>query len=45
MPHEIPKLKDPSLLKLNVAYVNGEWVNAQSGKTFEVQGMMRIFNY
>ncbi|CAG8951003.1 hypothetical protein HYFRA_00006400 [Hymenoscyphus fraxineus] len=34
--HVVPKLKDPSLLKLNVAYVNGEWVKAKSGKTFEV---------
>lgn len=32
----IPKLKDPSLLKLDVCYINGEWVKAQSGKTFEV---------
>jgi len=39
MPHTVPKLKDPSLLKTNVAYVNGEWVGAQSGKTFEVTGM------
>ncbi|KAK7743320.1 succinate semialdehyde dehydrogenase NADP+ linked [Diatrype stigma] len=31
-----PKLKDPSLLKTNVCYVNGEWVPARSGKTFEV---------
>ncbi|TVY35787.1 Succinate-semialdehyde dehydrogenase [NADP(+)] [Lachnellula subtilissima] len=34
--HNVPKLNDPSLLKLNVAYVNGEWVKAKSGKTFEV---------
>lgn len=31
-----PKLKDPSLFKTNVCYVNGEWVKAASGKTFEV---------
>lgn len=31
-----PQLKDPSLLKQNVCYVNGEWVSAKSGKTFEV---------
>ncbi|KAJ0153719.1 Uncharacterized protein HZ326_3891 [Fusarium oxysporum f. sp. albedinis] len=31
-----PKLKDPSLLKQDVCYVNGEWVKAGSGKTFEV---------
>ncbi|RYP17973.1 hypothetical protein DL765_004192 [Monosporascus sp. GIB2] len=29
-------LKDPSLLKTGVCYVNGEWVKAGSGKTFEV---------
>jgi hypothetical protein len=39
MAHIVPKLNDPSLLKTNVAYVNGEWVKAQSGKTFEVTGM------
>ncbi|KAF5689566.1 succinate-semialdehyde dehydrogenase (NADP+) [Fusarium denticulatum] len=31
-----PKLKDPSLLKQDVCYVDGEWVKAGSGKTFEV---------
>ncbi|KAF4986524.1 hypothetical protein FDECE_15903, partial [Fusarium decemcellulare] len=31
-----PKLKDPSLLKQDVCYVNGEWVKAKSGKTFKV---------
>ncbi|KAI1827801.1 Aldehyde/histidinol dehydrogenase [Xylaria intraflava] len=31
-----PKLNDPTLLKTNVCYVNGEWVAAASGKTFEV---------
>lgn len=40
MSHNVPKLNDPSLLKLNVAYVNGEWVAAKSGKTFEVHGMI-----
>jgi succinate-semialdehyde dehydrogenase/glutarate-semialdehyde dehydrogenase len=39
MPHNIPKLNDPSLLKTNVAYVNGEWIKAKSGKTFEVTGI------
>jgi hypothetical protein len=39
MSHSVPKLNDPSLLKTNVAYVNGEWVKAKSGKTFEVTGM------
>ncbi|KAM9879750.1 hypothetical protein BJF96_g823 [Verticillium dahliae] len=32
----VPKLKDPSLLKQDVCYVNGQWVKAKSGKTFEV---------
>ncbi|KOS18934.1 Glutarate-semialdehyde dehydrogenase DavD [Escovopsis weberi] len=31
-----PTLKDPSLLKQNVSYVNGEWIPASSGKTFSV---------
>ncbi|KAH6634019.1 succinate-semialdehyde dehydrogenase NADP+ [Chaetomium sp. MPI-SDFR-AT-0129] len=31
-----PKLKDPSLFKENVCYVNGEWVQAKSGNTFKV---------
>jgi hypothetical protein len=26
MAHSVPKLNDPTLLKQNVAYVNGEWV-------------------
>jgi hypothetical protein len=34
----VPKLKDQSLLKTGVAYVNGEWVKAKSGKTLEVFG-------
>ncbi|MCJ1357880.1 MAG: succinate semialdehyde dehydrogenase NADP+ linked [Icmadophila ericetorum] len=33
--HDVPKLKDPSLFKQE-CYVNGEWVKAKSGKTFEV---------
>ncbi|EGS17025.1 succinate-semialdehyde dehydrogenase-like protein [Thermochaetoides thermophila DSM 1495] len=32
----VPKLRDPSLFKQGVAYVNGEWVPAKSGKTFDV---------
>merc|ERR1711939_449191 len=36
MSHNVPKLSDPSLLKTDVAYVNGEWGKAKSGKTFEV---------
>ncbi|RYO86642.1 hypothetical protein DL766_003536 [Monosporascus sp. MC13-8B] len=35
--NKVPGLKDPSLLKTGVCYVNGEWVKAGSGKTFEVQ--------
>ncbi|CAF3512475.1 hypothetical protein SNK03_000988 [Fusarium graminearum] len=31
-----PKLKDPSLFKQDVCYVNGKWVKAKSGKTFKV---------
>jgi succinate-semialdehyde dehydrogenase/glutarate-semialdehyde dehydrogenase len=31
-----PQLKDPSLFKQNVCYVNGEWRPAKSGKTFKV---------
>jgi succinate-semialdehyde dehydrogenase/glutarate-semialdehyde dehydrogenase len=38
MQHIVPKLNDPTLLKTDVAYVNGEWVKAKSGKTFEVHG-------
>lgn len=34
--HTVPKLNDPSLLKTDVTYVNGKWVQAKSGKTFEV---------
>jgi len=43
MIHNVPKLNDPSLFKTNVAYVNGEWVGAKSGKTFEVTGMNPVF--
>ncbi|CAK7215485.1 succinate semialdehyde dehydrogenase NADP+ linked [Sporothrix curviconia] len=32
----VPPLRDPSLLKTGVCFVNGEWVKASSGKTFEV---------
>jgi hypothetical protein len=39
MQHIVPKLNDPTLLKTDVAYVNGEWVKAKSRKTFEVQGL------
>lgn len=31
------KLNDKSLLR-SQAFVNGKWVNARSGKTFEVKG-------
>lgn len=33
--HTVPKLNDPSLL-IEKAYVNGEFVGAASGKTFDV---------
>lgn len=35
MGHSVPQLKDQSLLK-DKTYVNGEWIGAKSGKTFEV---------
>ncbi|EON62568.1 succinate-semialdehyde dehydrogenase (NADP+) [Coniosporium apollinis CBS 100218] len=35
MGHSVPPLNDQSLLK-SQAYVNGEWIDAKSGKTFEV---------
>lgn len=37
----IAQLKDPSLLKQDVCYVNGEWVKAKSGKTFKVNGRLQ----
>lgn len=36
--HGNKQLRDPSLFKQDVCYVNGEWVKAKSGKTFEVRG-------
>lgn len=33
--HQVPPLKDKSLFK-EQSYINGKWVNAKSGKTFEV---------
>lgn len=35
MAHSVPPLNDKSLLK-SQAYVNGKWVDAKSGQTFEV---------
>lgn len=35
MTHSVPALSDKSLLK-SQAYVNGEWIDAKSGKTFQV---------
>ncbi|KAF2258381.1 succinic semialdehyde dehydrogenase [Lojkania enalia] len=35
MGHSVPPLSDKSLLKKQ-CYVNGEWISAKSGKTFEV---------
>ncbi|KAH7320173.1 succinate-semialdehyde dehydrogenase NADP+ [Stachybotrys elegans] len=31
-----PKLRDPTLLKQGLCYINGEWTAAKSGKTFQV---------
>ncbi|KZZ89125.1 succinate-semialdehyde dehydrogenase [Ascosphaera apis ARSEF 7405] len=36
MGHTVPELKDKSLFIENKCYVNGEWVPAQDGKTFQV---------
>jgi hypothetical protein len=41
MGRAIPELKDKSLF-IQKAYVNGEWVDAKSGKTFEVHGSSPI---
>jgi succinate-semialdehyde dehydrogenase / glutarate-semialdehyde dehydrogenase len=35
MQHSVPPLNDKSLLK-DQTYINGKWVGAKSGKTFEV---------
>lgn len=35
MQHTVPPLRDPSLLK-DQTYINGKWVSAKSGETFEV---------
>ena len=35
MEHNVPSLNDKTLLK-NQTYINGKWVDAKSGKTFEV---------
>lgn len=37
MGHSVPPLNDKSLLK-SQTYVNGKWIDAKSGKTFEVTG-------
>ncbi|KAI9660323.1 MAG: succinate semialdehyde dehydrogenase NADP+ linked [Bathelium mastoideum] len=36
MAHNVPTLKDSSLFK-SLCYVDGQWVGAKSGKTFEVR--------
>jgi succinate-semialdehyde dehydrogenase/glutarate-semialdehyde dehydrogenase len=38
------QLNDPSLLKIDVAYVDGEWVKAKSGKSFEVHGTSSLLS-
>lgn len=45
MSHTVPKLNDPTLFKTGVAYVNGEWIKAASGQTFEVHGMFSQVQY
>ncbi|KAK1066480.1 succinate semialdehyde dehydrogenase NADP+ linked [Friedmanniomyces endolithicus] len=35
MQHNVPSLSDKSLLK-DTTYINGQWIGAKSGKTFEV---------
>ena len=37
----LSQLNDKSLFKQDVAYVNGEWIKAKLGKTFEVTGRPR----
>lgn len=32
------KLKDPSLYEPGKSYINGKWVTAKNGKTFDVVG-------
>jgi len=34
----LPQLNDQSLFKQNVCFVDGEWIKAKSGKTFEAHG-------
>ena len=39
------QLNDPTLFK-NECYVNGEWIKAKSGQTFEVHGELNTqFSY
>lgn len=33
----VPHLKDPTLLRQNAYFIDGEWAQAKSGKTFEVR--------
>jgi succinate-semialdehyde dehydrogenase/glutarate-semialdehyde dehydrogenase len=40
----IPQLKDKSLF-IEKSYINGEWVGAQSGETFEVHGNIIHHHY
>lgn len=37
MGHSVPPLNDKSLLK-SQGFINGKWVDAKSGQTFEVKG-------
>lgn len=38
---QAPTLRDPSLL-VQKTYINGEWVDSVSGKTFAVHGKLDI---
>ncbi|KAL2885640.1 Glutarate-semialdehyde dehydrogenase DavD [Ceratocystis lukuohia] len=38
----VPRLRDPSLLKTNVCYVNGQWIPAGSGNTVDVSGKQKV---
>jgi len=40
IPYEkfLPQLNDPSLFRQK-AYINGEWIDAKDGKTFDVYGV------
>lgn len=41
MSYSVPKLKDPSLF-VGKNYVDGQWIESVSGKTFDVHGMFTL---